>query len=138
MLNKHLKSKLQRDVSAITAELKRRGFSKKDIQGFISDCTLTECQAVLSTITAKEFKFDQSQKFRLTLIIGMCSVRDRRRVLYSLNKRNVRSLDQLNELAGVFRDKFENRCPKVINSELKKKGNKALLNRIAAENKLEA
>ncbi len=130
LIQSKIHKKILDDISAVTSELNRRGFSADVIAKFLEKCAFHECLDIIDTIQDEALKLDKKKKKRLVFLMALCALRDRRRIFYWLKKKNVRTKFELESMAHVYRIKFEDRCPKIVNTALKAQANRRLLAQI--------
>lgn len=127
MKNTILRRSIGSSISAVRAELRQRGFKGEEIDDFIEKSNFQECLNVLDFIaTDREFT-SVNTRYRFAMIASMCALRDRKRILYGLEKRNVRTVEKLDELAKHYRVNFWDRCSKVVNKRTKRRATEQLL-----------
>ena len=118
---------MNESISAVKRALRGRGFTDEVINDFIEESNFTECLKVLDFIASSETIASWNTRYRFALIVALCARRDRKRILYGINKRNVRTEEQLHELAARYRVHFWERCPKIINGQTKKRATQQVI-----------
>ena len=128
MLRSKIRKTIENDILAVKRELISRGFTEPEAEQFVDSCGFLECIEVLSVIESGRVVIANKSRKRLMMILALCALRDRRRIFYWLRKHNVRSTDQLAEMSAIYQMKFEDRCPKVVNTRMKRRGTRLILN----------
>lgn len=128
----NLSKKVAKDLSAVRGELRIRGFSDDQIELFVEKISMNDCFTLLGAIENGKADISYKRAKRISIIASWCATYDRRRIFYWLRRRNVRTQEQLDEMAKVFSTKFEDRCPKIINSSLKRQAIRDVIRDIKA------